>query len=317
MAARIASETVEAVAAEFIERYAKVKQRTWPETERLIARNILPKWGRRLIGSIDGRDVNALLDSIIDKGTPIAANRTLAAGRKMFKWARSRQIIAASPFDGVGMPGEEKSRDRTPSNAELALILRAADTLPPVFAAFVKLLAYTGQRSDEVAQMKWSEIDADLTLWTLPRDRSKNDKAHSVPIAPEVRAILAALPRVSDYVLTTNGRTPISGYSKCKIALDAAITALNGGVPIEPWRIHDLRRAMASGMAKMGVQLPIVEKILNHVSGSFGGVQGVYQRHEFNAEKRQTLDMWARHLAEIANGAPAATNVVELARARV
>ena len=94
VAVRAASETVEAVAADFIERYAKANNRTWPETERLIARNILPIWGRRPITSIDGRDVNALLDSIIDRDTPIAANRILAAGRKMFKWARSRQLIA-------------------------------------------------------------------------------------------------------------------------------------------------------------------------------------------------------------------------------
>lgn len=317
MAARIAAETVEAVAADFIERYAKVKQRTWPETERLIARNILPKWGRRLITSIDGRDVNALLNSIIDKGTPIAANRTLAAGRKMFKWARSRQIIATSPFDGVGMPGEEKSRDRTPNDAELALILRAADTLPPVFGAFVKLLVYTGQRRDEVAQMKWSELDADLTLWTLPRERSKNDKAHSVPIAPEARAILATLPHVSDYVLTTNGRTPVSGYSKCKIALDDEVTKLNGGKAIEAWRIHDLRRAMASGMAGRGIQMPVVEKVLNHTSGSFGGVQGVYQRHDFAGEKKLALESWAKHLVTLVDDAPTATNVVELAKARM
>ena len=132
-----------------------------------------------------------------------------------------------------------------------------------------------------------------------------------------MRAVLADLPRISDYVLTTSGAAPISGYSKCKIALDAAITELNDGVPIPPWRIHNLRRAMASGMARMGVQLPVVEKVLNHTSGSFGGVQGVYQRHEFRAEKRQALELWARHLATIVDGAPAATNIIEIVKARV
>jgi integrase len=130
-----------------------------------------------------------------------------------------------------------------------------------------------------------------------------------------VKAVLAALPRIGDFVLTTSGKAPISGYSKAKIALDTAVTELNDGVPIPPWRIHDLRRSMASGMARMGVQLPVVEKIINHTSGSFGGVQGVYQRHEFRAEKRAALELWAKHLAAIVDGAPAATNVVEL-RAR-
>ena len=166
--------------------------------------------------------------------------------------------------------------------------------------------------------MRWSELDSDLTLWTLPRERAKNDVAHYVPIAPQVRTVLAALPRFagSDFVLTTTGATSISGYSKAKTALDAAVAVLNEGEPIPPWRIHDLRRAMASGMARLGVQLPVVEKVLNHISGSFGGVAGIYQRHEFRAEKRQALEIWAKHLTTIVDGAPAATNVVEIAKAR-
>jgi integrase len=311
-----AAETVSTVAADFIARYAMGRNKSWQETERQIARNILPSWGRRPITSITQRDAVALLDGIVDRGAPIAANRVLAAGRKMFNWARERGLLAASPFDHVKAPTAEKSRDRTPDDAELALILRAADTLGPVFGAFFKLLAYTGQRRDEVAQMPWSELNADMTLWTLPPARTKNELPHTVPIAPEVQSILAALPRIagSDYVLTTTGKAPISGYSKAKIALDAAVTKLNDGVPLTPWRIHDLRRSIASDMARMGVQLPVVEKIINHTSGSFGGVQGVYQRHEFRAEKRQALEQWARHLRALTD--PTATaEVVTLHRA--
>jgi integrase len=317
VAVRAASETVEVVAQIFIERYAKPRNRTWQETERLIARNILPAWGRRPIASIKRHDAIALLDGLVDRDAPIAANRVYANGKKMFAWAIERGLIESSPFDHVKPPAQETSRDRTPDHAELALILCAADTLGPVFGSFIKLLAYTGQRRDEVAQMRWSELNSDLTLWTLPRERSKNDKAHEVPLAPEVRALLAALPRISDFVLTTSGRAPISGYSKCKIALDAAITKLNDGEPIPPWRIHDLRRAMASGMAKRGIQMPVVEKILNHTSGSFGGVAGVYQRHDFAGEKKLALESWANHLATIVGGAPAATNIIEIAGSRV
>ena len=316
-AAKAAGETVSTVAAMFIERYAKPRNRTWPETERLIARNILPAWGRRPIASIKRHDAIALLDGLVDRDAPIAANRVYANGKKMFAWAIERGFIGNSPFDHIKAPTQEKSRDRTPDDAELTLILRAADTLGSVFGAFFKLLAYTGQRRDEVAQMPWSELNADLTLWVLPRERAKNDVAHEVPVAPEVRGILTALPRISDYVLTTTGKTPISGYSKCKIALDAAITELNDGVPISPWRIHDLRRAIASGMAKTGIQMPVVEKVLNHTSGSFGGVAGVYQRHDFASEKRLALETWAGHLATIVDGAPKAANVIEIDKARV
>jgi integrase len=311
-----AEDTVASVAAQFIEKYAKPRNKSWPETERLFARNILPKWGSRPISGVTLRDVHGLLDGTVERNGPIAANRILAASRRMFAWAKERGLISASPFADVKAPSKEVSRDRTPDDAELALILRASDALGPIFGAFVKLLAFTGQRRDEVARMRWSELDAGLTMWTLPRERAKNDVQHQVPLAPEVRDILAALPRIdgSDYVLTTSGKASISGYSKCKIALDAAITALNGGEPIPPWRIHDLRRALASGMARSGVQLPVVEKVLNHTSGTFSGVQGVYQRHDFNDEKRLALEQWARHLRALID--PTATGeVVTLRRA--
>jgi integrase len=181
---------------------------------------------------------------------------------------------------------------------ELALIWRAADATDYPFGPFTKLLMLTGQRREEIAGMRWSELDPDLTTWTLPRERTKNAEPHQVPIVPWARTILAGLPRMvgSDLVFTTTGRTSISGFSRAKTTLDAAVTKLNGGVPIAPWRIHDLRRTMATGMARLGVQLPVVEKLLNHISGSFAGVAGIYQRHDFADEKRQALEAWAQHL---------------------
>ena len=238
-----ASETVEAVARSFIERHAKVHNRlsSWQETERLIARNILPAWGQRPITSIARRNVIELLDVVVDRDAPVAANRVLTAGRKMFNWAIDRGLLETSPFERVKAPTPETSRDRTPTNSELALILSAANSLGFPFGPFVKLLVFLGQRRAEVAGIRWSELDEGLTLWTLPRERAKNNIQHEVPIAPEVREILVGLPRFegSDFVLTVTGTVSITGYSQCKIAVDAAITELNGGEPIRPWRIHD------------------------------------------------------------------------------
>jgi hypothetical protein len=174
---RTAADTVESVARSFVERYAKVHNKTWQETERLITRNILPSWGRRSIASIKPRDVLDLLDAIVDRDAPIAANRVFAAGRKMFAWACDRDLIASSPFERIKAPSRETSRDRTPSDSELALILRAADSLGYPFGSFIQLLAFSGQRRDEVAGMRWSELDSDLTLWSKPRERSKNNVA--------------------------------------------------------------------------------------------------------------------------------------------
>ena len=314
LAAAVArAETVGVVASTFIERHAKLrnKLRTVLENKRLIDRNILPVWGQRPIASIKRRDVVALLDSIVDRGSPVAANRVFTVGRTMFGWAVERGLIETSPFDHIKAPTGETSRDRTPSDSELALILRAAGPLGYPFGPCFALLVYTGQRREEVAGMRWSELDEGLTLWTLPRERAKNDTQHSVPIAPAVRAILVGLPRFDDsgFVFTTTGATSISGFSKAKTALDSAIAELNDGVPIAPWRLHDLRRSMASGMAKMGVQMATVEKLLNHVSGSFGGVAGVYQRHDFADEKRRALEGWAAHLRSLETGDEAA-NIV-------
>ena len=149
--------------------------------------------------------------------------------------------------------------------------------------------------------MRWSELD--LTNWTLPRERTKNAEPHALPVVSGMKALLADVPRFegSDFVFTTNGRTPISGFSKAKINLDAAITGLNGGKPVPPWRLHDIRRTFATNMAKLGVSLPVVEKLLNHVSGSFGGVAGIYQRHDFADEKRNALERWSRYVLELAS----------------
>ena len=107
----------------------------------------------------------------------------------------------------------------------------------------------------------------------------------------------------SDFVFTGTGRSPVSGFSKAKRELDALIAAENGEPIGPPWRLHDLRRTGASKMPRLGVALPVVEKILNHTSGSFGGVVGVYQRHSFADEKRQALETWAAFLDRLCGSA--------------
>jgi integrase len=320
MAARRPSDvpqTIEELAALFMEGYARKNTRevTWRETERILNRDVLSKWQRRRIDSIHRRDVIALLDGIANEHS-VAANRTLAALRRMFAWACERDLLEASPCYGVRAPSQEVSRDRVLSDDELRLVMRAANALEAPFGPFVKILALTLQRRSEVAGMRWGEIDWAQALWTLPASRAKNASEHLVPLPAGAMDILDAMKSArfagSDFVFTGTGRSPISGFSKAKRQLDALIAADNGG-PIAPWRLHDLRRTGASKMPRLGVALPVVEKILNHTSGSFAGVVGVYQRHSFADEKRQALETWAAFLDRLCGGAD---NTAELAERR-
>jgi Arm domain-containing DNA-binding protein/integrase-like protein len=298
---RAKADTVAALAEQFIDRHCnrENRPRTAEETKRLLDLHVLPRWRHRLAREITRRDVLDLLDALIDSGKPIAANRTLAAIRKMFNWAVARDTIPASPCAGVKPPTAERSRDRILTDVELRNVWLAADQLDNQFGALVKLLILLGQRRDECAGMRHSELNFDAKLWTLAAERAKNNKPHDIALADFVIGILTALPRIagSDFVLTTTGDAPSNGYSKGKRKLDSLLSS-----DMPAWRLHDLRRTVASGMAKLGINLPVIEKVLNHASGSFAGIVGVYQRHDFADEKRIALQRWSDHVEQLVSG---------------
>ncbi|KMO31317.1 hypothetical protein VQ03_27385 [Methylobacterium tarhaniae] len=297
-AQRAERDRFERAAESYIERYAKAntKADTWRESQRLLAKNVVPLWRARRLQDIAKRDIIDLLDTIVDRGSPVAANRVLAVLRRMFGWFVERGVIAANPCAGVKAPTAEKSRDRVLTDDELRALWQACDGLSEPFGSLVRLLMLTGQRRDEVGQMTWLEVDLDARLWTIPKERAKNGQVHDVPLSDQSVAVLSGIKRIAgdrQLVFTTTGETPVSGFSKAKQRLDKAMP----GAP--PWVLHDLRRTMASGMARLGVNLPIIEKVLNHTSGSFGGIVGVYQRHSFADEKRAALAAWGLHLSRI------------------
>jgi integrase len=302
-------DTFEAVTKQFVELHCRRanRPRTIEGTQQLLDLHVLPRWRRRLIKDITRRDVLDLLDGLVASGRPVAANRALTAIRKLFNWAIERDIIAVSPCAGVKPPTPEQARDRVLTDAELANVWHAADRLGGPFGALVKLLMLTGQRRDEVARMTWSEVDLDARLWTLPKERSKNRQPHDIPLSDPAVAILEALPRISDtFALTTDGKSAASNYGANRRRLDALLPA-----DMPSWWLHDLRRTAASGMARLGIDLPVIEKVLNHSSGSFGGIVGVYQRHDFADEKRHALERWGAHIADLLSGRHS-RNVVRL-----
>jgi integrase len=292
---------VEKVAEQFIVRHIRATMRpSWArEAERMVRKEIIGSWKGRKLSEIRKADIHSLLDAIVDRPAPIVANRTLATLRRMCSWARQRGLIETSPCADVEPPAPEQSRDRVLSDDELRTVWQASEALGWPFGPLVQLLILTGQRLAEVAELHWGEIDFAGKMWTLPKERCKNGQAHQVPLSPQALAILEGLPRIageSDFVFTTNGKTTVSGFSKARARLGAAL-------PDAPhWTFHDLRRTAATGMAALGVNIPVIEKVLNHVSGSFAGIVGVYQRHGFGDERRRALDSWGAHIDRLVAG---------------
>jgi hypothetical protein len=199
-----------------------------------------------------------------------------------------------------------------PKNGEeLKAVWETSGASNPIFGALVRMLILTGQRREEVAGMKWECVSDDMTLWTIPGTETKNGKAHLVPLSPDATAILAALaPKQGEarQGLVFVGRlgTQFSGWSKCKADLDE-----DSGVA--DWRIHDLRRTLATGLQRLGVRLEVTEAVLNHISGSRAGLVGVYQRHDWKTEKAAALNAWAAHVrAVLADAGESSGNVVRL-----
>jgi integrase len=296
-----ARDLIESLAAEFIVKHAKKRTResTWRETERIFAKELLPVWRGRTVHDVTRRDVIDLLERIAED-RPIMANRVLAAVRKFFNWMAARDIIKASPCVGVEPPGEVKSRDRWLTDDEIKTLWLACEGEHSPFGPFVKMLLLTGQRRNEVAGMRWSELDLNGLVWTLPASRTKNGVEHVVPLSTQVFAIVSSMPRIADskFVFTIAGDSHIGGFDRVKTRLDARMQLATS------WVFHDLRRTAISGMARLGVDLAVIERTINHTSGTFAGVVGIYQRHDFAAGKRAALQRWANHIDELVHGAP-------------
>ena len=276
----------EHVVEEWIRRdQAKNKPSTLYQLTRTLETDLLPAWRGKRIDEIGKRDVIALLDSINDRGAPVMARRVKAHVRRFFHWCLERDILKIDPTAGLPRVGKGKSRDRVLTDSELARVLGACQG---PYGAVVRLLALTGARREEIAKLKWSEIDGDTIK--LQGSRTKTGAPHTIPLSSAAQALLNSLPHLGDFVF--NGVRPVSNWSHSKNELDAASGVTN-------WRIHDLRRTVATGLQKLGANLQTIESVLGHTSGSRSGVVGVYQRHSFDAEKREALETWGVHIMSL------------------
>ena len=264
---------------------------------------------KRPAARITKADAVNVLDGLVKCGKAPMAARTLAYVRAAFSWAHKRGKVPSNPFHGLPISTGSESRDRVLTDEELAAFWAATADMPFPWGPFYRLAALTLQRRDEVAGMRWSEISGDLTTWTIPGSRMKNGRPHDVHLTEPARAVLRTMPRIEgrDLIFTTTGKTPISGFSRAKTALDEAMARL--GAKVAPWRLHDLRRTGVSTLARLGFDSIVVDMLLAHQAAKLRGVAAVYQRHEFAREQAAALDAWAAHA--IQPGA-ATTNVIKL-----
>ena len=293
------------------------------DIESIIRRRILPHWGNRPVVELRKRDAIVLTDSLVDTGQPAAAIKLADVIKRLGNWLVERDEIEVSPFSSMKPPADKVTRDRVLKDHEIRALWLATDEMGYPFGPLVKLLLLTGQRRNEIAGIQEDEIDKETASWVIPATRTKRVKRislpHLVPLAPAVMEIVNTLPRFAGphLLTTTSGRRPVSGFSKMKARLDAAVLASmkkdasergedpKKVMPLAPWRLHDLRRSCRTGLASLGVPEIVSEKVLAHYPR---GISKVYNVHDYADEKRDALARWAQRVQNIVSPPPA--NVV-------
>ena len=287
-----------------VERYLpyaerKLKASTYSGIVLHLRKHWQPLHGHEL-QNLERRHVAAELGRIATTSGLYGANRSRAALSALFGWAIGEGLTDTNPVVGTNKATEEVSRKRVLTDEELEAVWRTAGRGD--YAAIVRVLILTGQRREEVGGMLWSEIDLKAATWRIGAERTKNGLAHDVPLSAPALTNLSALNRREGRDLVFGaGDGPFQGWSNAKGALDARMSAALGPAPAA-WRLHDIRRTVATRMADLSVQPHVIEAVLNHVSGHKAGVAGIYNRSAYAAEKRAALDLWARHVAALVQG---------------
>ena len=294
------AESFEELAHQWVDRWAKRKRKSWKEAERQLKVDAIPVWGRKKAYDIKRTDVIDLVEQIMDRGSPIMANRTLGLIKQVFKFGVQQGILDASPAVAIDKPARESRRDRVLVDDEIRAFWEGLDKVIVTsdVRTALKLCLVTAQRRAEVAGMRLSEIDGDW--WTIPKERTKNGKAHRVPLSPLAKKLIAQAGG-DDYLFPSPRKKSPNGV---QIPIEAraltnAITKNRHLIDAKRFCTHDLRRTAATGMAELGVTRFDISKVLNHTDHE---VTAVYDRYAYDTEKKKALLKWGRRLQEILEG---------------
>lgn len=267
------------IVTKYIERHVKPRNRSWAEYARLFDHFILPHLGAKQIDDLKRGDIVSLLDDIEASVSRHTADAVLRVLRAMLNWYAVRDDQFVNPIvRGMNrMSAKESARDRILTDAELQAVWCSAQNTPYPFGPLFQLLLLTAQRRDEVASMRWSDINGDL--WIIPKERYKTGRENVTPLTQTALRVIHSIPQTGEFVFTTTGKTPVSGFSRAKRMLDQ-----KSGM--SDWRLHDLRRTSRSMMSRAGVPAEVAERVLGH---AIPGVAAVYDRHDYVEQKRGAL----------------------------
>jgi hypothetical protein len=304
--AQAEANTVNILLDAFLERHVRKNLRTAKEFERIFDKYVRPRIGSKSIYNLRRRDIAEMLDAIEDENGPVMADRTLARVRKAFNWFSTRDDNFVPPIvRGMARTSvTERARERTLSDDELRAIWRTAEALATPYARMIQVILLTATRLREAADMNRAELNAHRTEWTVPAARHKAKRDFLCPLSRAARGVLGKLPDKGHkgWVFTTDGNTPISGFSKWKAAFDEGVLSelrkIDPEAKLDRWTHHDLRRTARSLMSRVGCNPDHAERALGHV---VGGVRGVYDRHAFKAEKARVFEALADQIERIIN----------------
>ena len=293
--------TVAAIAAEYLAEMDRRKRpRTAYEARRCLTQHILKPFGSRPMTSVTADDIAPIVRRLRHRGKDVSANRLLTRINAFWNWANKPEVrlLKGVPSPAQGMAKtDECERERVLSDEEVVLFWRATAEMGPYMRP-LRMMLLTGQRRSEVAELPWSEIDSEMTVWSLPVTRSKNHRANVIPLSDLAREMLP--PRTGVFVFKSRVRddAPLKEFVESKDKLIATMNRLRreadpaaGDIP--PFTLHDLRRTVATNLQRLHVLQEVTERLLNHKSGKVSGVAAVYARHDFKDEVRAAVQAWA------------------------